>query len=651
MTATKSLPKVLQPRKNIKPYDYPEVAEFAKPIRDAFWTVDHFNFTKDIQDYEVVLTDLERSAIKRTLLAISQVEVKVKEFWGDLYKKFPKSEFSIVGSCFAECHVEGTEVLTPNGWLDIRSINIGDDVVQYSPSGFSITPVLQKVWKKHSGEILEFSKRTTTARVTPNHRMVYFEKKTGDYKECLAKDLDVSNTRFLLPEAAKLQSGEEAPTSLTPIERLRIAIQADGSRKFFRGNRPRLGCGAGAEYEIRVKKERKIKRLDWILEHAGISYTKLPIPSKKGFYSYTIRIDSEFDYKQFDWVNLYNKSHKWCRDFISELAEWDGNHTGKKNCKLRFNTSNAQAADIAQMVGIAAGYRTFLGTYPDLREDQYKDRHIVSFTDDKENVTLPPLKKKKIPFEGMVGCITVESGAIITRLNGKTFISGNCEGRHMETYSHLLELLGLNDEFDNLLEVPAIAARVDYISEAMVHASSQNHQHYVLTLALFSLFVENVSLFSQFAIIKAFSKERNTLRAVDNAVQATQKEELVHGMFGTYLINLVRKEAPEWFDGEFYRIVHEACIKSYNAELAIIDWIFEEGELDFLPKSVLHSFLKNRFNESVVGIGGNPVFEEVGDLSSLKWFDEEIKAAVHVDFFAKKSPNYAKIEVSSDELF
>jgi ribonucleotide reductase beta subunit family protein with ferritin-like domain len=644
--STSVLPRIFRARKQIKPYEYPEVVEFAKPIRDAFWTVDHFNFTKDIQDYQVTLSNLERSAIKRTLLAISQIEVKVKEFWGDIYKKFPKSEFDIVGSTFAECFIEGTEVLTPSGWLDIGLVNTGDDVVQYSPNGFSITHVKQKVWKPYKGDVIEFSKSSTTSVVTPNHRMVYFDK-SGSYLECLAKDFSIKNTNHFLPEAAAILT--DGSTSLSAMERLRIAIQADGSRRYFNG-RPRLGSGSGAEYDIRVKKERKIKRLDWILESAGVDFTKTPM-SRSGYYCYTIRIDPENDYKEFDWVNLYGKSSEWCRDFINELAEWDGNRTSTKNCKIKFSTSNESAANIAQMVGVAAGYRTLLSTYPDLREDHYKDRHIVSFTENKDRVTVPPLKKRIVPYEGMVGCITVESGAVITRLNGKTFISGNCEVRHMETYSHLLELLHLNDEFDKILEVPAIAARVDYISEAMQYSASPENSRYVLTLALFSLFVENVSLFSQFAIIKSFSKERNTLRAVDNAVQATQKEELVHGMFGTYLINLIREEVPEWFDDSFYKIVEEACLKSYRTETEIIDWIFEEGELDFLPKTVLHSFLKNRFNESVVGIGGKPVFNDVGDLSSLKWFDEEIKAAVHVDFFAKKSPNYAKVEVSADDLF
>ena len=45
------------------------------------------------------------------------------------------------------------------------------------------------------------------------------------------------------------------------------------------------------------------------------------------------------------------------------------------------------------------------------------------------------------------------------------------------------------------------------------------------------------------------------------------------------------------------------CKKAFEAESAIIDWIFEEGELDFLPKKNVNEFIKDRFNRSLKSIG------------------------------------------------
>jgi ribonucleoside-diphosphate reductase beta chain len=235
---------------------------------------------------------------------------------------------------------------------------------------------------------------------------------------------------------------------------------------------------------------------------------------------------------------------------------------------------------------------------------------------------------------------------------GMTFAES--EVRHSDAYSHLLEVLSLNDDFTVLLENPVIQGRIDYLSKYLKNASSDNKQLYTLTLALFSLFTENVSLFSQFAVIKSFNKHRNMLKDIDNVVQATQKEEVVHALLGIYIINKVKEEYPEWFDDEFYRKIERASRKAYDAEIKVIDWIFEEGELDFIQKETLYEFIKYRFNESVQMIGGHKIFEvDEAKLADIEWFMEEIYAQTHTDFFYKKPTTYSKKtkSITSNDLF
>lgn len=234
------------------------------------------------------------------------------------------------------------------------------------------------------------------------------------------------------------------------------------------------------------------------------------------------------------------------------------------------------------------------------------------------------------------------------------FTFAESEIRHERSYSHLLEILNLNGDFELLLQEPVIQGRVDYLSKYLKHAGSDNKQVYTLTLALFSLFIENVSLFSQFAIIKAFNKHKNMLKDIDNVVQATQKEEILHAQLGVYIINEVKKEHPEWFNSEFYSKIEIACLKAYESEVKIIDWIFQEGELDFMSKETLYEFIKYRFNESIQMIGGNKVFQVNEEkLSELQWFIEEIYAQTHTDFFYKKPTSYSKKakSITSSDLF
>lgn len=235
---------------------------------------------------------------------------------------------------------------------------------------------------------------------------------------------------------------------------------------------------------------------------------------------------------------------------------------------------------------------------------------------------------------------------------GVTF--GESEVRHADAYSHLLQVLGLNDDFTQLLQNPVIQGRVDYLTKYLKGASENSNENYTLTLALFSIFIENVSLFSQFVIIKSFNKYKNILKDIDNVVQATQKEEVIHALLGVYIIKQVQKEYPEWFNEDFYQKLYRACKKAYDAECGIIDWIFEAGELSFLSKDIVKEFVKHRFNDSLELIGGEKVFDiDHEKLSQLQWFNDEIYAEVNTDFFHKKPVTYSKKmqSIKAEDLF
>jgi ribonucleoside-diphosphate reductase beta chain len=235
---------------------------------------------------------------------------------------------------------------------------------------------------------------------------------------------------------------------------------------------------------------------------------------------------------------------------------------------------------------------------------------------------------------------------------GSTFAES--EVRHHDAYSHLLELLGLNQEFKNLKKNPVIMQRVRYLDEALKNAKSGVNEEYAQSIMLFSLFIEHVSLFSQFLIIMAFNKYKNKLKGISNVVEATSKEEQIHGNFGIEVIKIIKDENPQWFTKAYEDMVREICIQAYESESEIIDWIFEDGELDFLPSAVVKEFVKNRFNRSLTSIGITPVFEVDEKLvEQSDWFDEEIIATKHVDFFDKRSVNYNKRSksITSSDLF
>jgi ribonucleoside-diphosphate reductase beta chain len=235
---------------------------------------------------------------------------------------------------------------------------------------------------------------------------------------------------------------------------------------------------------------------------------------------------------------------------------------------------------------------------------------------------------------------------------GATFAES--EVRHADAYSHLLEILGLNNEFEKIKNNPVLTRRVRYLEASLMNAKSLDQQDYTESVLLFSLFIEHVSLFSQFLIIMAFNKHRNMLKGVSNVVEATSKEEQIHGDFGIDIINIIKKENPSWFDDIYVNKINRMCQEAYDSEMDIVRWIFEEGELDFIPINQIDEFLKDRFNRSLESIGFPKLFEVDSDiLQATEWFNDEIIGTKHGDFFVKRSINYSKRtkSLTSDDLF
>lgn len=235
---------------------------------------------------------------------------------------------------------------------------------------------------------------------------------------------------------------------------------------------------------------------------------------------------------------------------------------------------------------------------------------------------------------------------------GATFAES--EVRHTDAYSHLLEILGLNDAFKGISEVPALLRRVNYLEKSLANARSEDNRDYSQSILLFSLFIEHVSLFSQFLIMMSFNKYKNLFKGISNAVEATSKEEQIHGLFGIEIISIIKQEHPDWFDEAFEEQIIAICQEAYESEVGVVEWIFENGEPEFISKEVVLEFIKQRFNNSLHSIGIRKIFEtDEKLLMKSDWFYDEVIATKHGDFFNKRSINYNKKSqsITSDDLF
>jgi ribonucleoside-diphosphate reductase beta chain len=230
------------------------------------------------------------------------------------------------------------------------------------------------------------------------------------------------------------------------------------------------------------------------------------------------------------------------------------------------------------------------------------------------------------------------------------YVMANVEVIHNNAYERLITALGLEDIFEENLKLDWIEGRVKYLRKYTHRFYKDSKKQYLYALILFTLFVENVSLFSQFYVINWFSRFKNVLKDTDQQVKYTRNEEQIHGLVGTKIINTIREEYPELFDAELEeKIAHEAKM-AFESESEIVDWMVNGIKEENLTAPILKEFIKNRINESLKQINFKPVFDIDKELlGKTKWFEEELLGNNMTDFFHSRPVEYSKKGQSFDE--
>ncbi len=222
-------------------------------------------------------------------------------------------------------------------------------------------------------------------------------------------------------------------------------------------------------------------------------------------------------------------------------------------------------------------------------------------------------------------------------------VMANIEVIHNIAYEKLLTVLGLESHFEENLKQDIIQGRVKYLRKYLAKKYIGEEKQFVYSLILFTLFVENISLFSQFYVILWFGRFKNVLKDTNQQVLYTKNEELIHAQIGINLVNIIRSESPELFDQELIeRITHEAQ-EAFNAEAKIVDWILGDYKGERINADVLKEYVKHRINISMDSIGFPKPYEINPHLyRDFEWMNEEVLANTMTDFFFKKPTEYSK---------
>ncbi len=234
------------------------------------------------------------------------------------------------------------------------------------------------------------------------------------------------------------------------------------------------------------------------------------------------------------------------------------------------------------------------------------------------------------------------------------YVMANVEVIHNNAYERLLKVLGLEDIFEENLKHDVISGRVNYLRKYTHRYYENSKKNYIYALILFTLFIENISLFSQFYTILWFGRFRNVLKDTNQQVLYTKNEELIHAQVGIKIINTLKQEYPELFDDDLKEKIRFESLEAFKSECKMIDWMIGEYKGPRINPDILKEYVKQRFNDSMLQIGYDKLFEIDPTLArDFEWMDEEVLGNNATDFFFKRPVDYAKKAktFSEDELF
>ena len=324
------------------------------------------------------------------------------------------------------CYDDKTEVLTENGFELLKDVVerkdgtliaqvTDDDKIEF------VEPEDYMEFTPEDNELIRFKdSRNIDLLVTKNHNMV-FKYETKKTNKKTGKNERILNPKYRVRRADDMplhrdvmmvhSSFAKEGKGLSMKERLLIALQADGYVTIDNRN----------AIKFRFKKERKAKRIEWILNSLNLKY-RFSYYDSDDTYNYYVNVGEELPKTFEEWVDLTDVSLEWANDFIEEAKHWDGSY--ENEFAYSYSSIIESNVDILQSIASMCGYKTYKNV--DYREEYPSKSTIYKlYLSRGQMFGVSGVKPELVEYNGKVYCVEVPSHKLIVRRNGRVVVCGN----------------------------------------------------------------------------------------------------------------------------------------------------------------------------------------------------------------------------------
>ena len=212
-------------------------------------------------------------------------------------------------------------------------------------------------------------------------------------------------------------------------------------------------------------------------------------------------------------------------------------------------------------------------------------------------------------------------------------------GIHAPFYNKINKALNLdNDEFyTDYVNNPVLKERMEFVEGIVSHECDYT------SLGAFSM-VEGAVLYSAFAFLKHFQANgKNRLLNVVSGINFSVRDENLHCESGAWAFKqLMHEEVQAGIEVDVEGIqsrLRATAMALYEHESAIIDMLFEKGEIEGTNREDMKSFVRSRINDCLAKLGMEKLFL-VRSNPIADWFYKDINMPKFGDFFVSVSPEY-----------
>lgn len=337
------------------------------------------------------------------------------------------------------CYSEDTEVLTKDGWKLHQNMTLDDEVAVFDPD----SQVLD--WMNptkihefdYSGIMHNWTGRYMDLLVTPNHRMVM-----KNNQRWSGKSSDPQSWNFTYSEDVDSDVWNRIPVSAEWVDYeddlKEIKLHSDYTIKdidsflYLIGMYISEGNLTNGHVVISQNAGPIAEKIRTSLDSLGVDYKVYSSTAKSGkeHLRFFIGVKDNpylcawlagncFIYSKFKEIPELPLSIRQKNILLGALMDGDGDEYG------RYHTTSRHLADQFQRLAIQCGLQTMITKVT--REDPWSDKYIVYTNSRREFAIRKNRHLSEVEYDGKVYCLTVPTGAYVTRRNGKMAICGNSE--------------------------------------------------------------------------------------------------------------------------------------------------------------------------------------------------------------------------------